>query len=609
MAEKAAGRYSGHSHKDIRNQSSTSTTVSLPTRVYRFICTWYALFTHLVLCICLSSFMVFTLDGYAALGDDTQSRLQSNGQFILRVSDITTFISVVLVFIRIMTSAWIGTLLWNYVFALLENDGLKLRTFSRIMNWKILPPTGCKTKGLGVLVVLTLICILPQNLISPLLTGSVNWNIGSDVGDPVQVASGVPFALNSEWYWYLKQDFSRRQYVYRAAGLAGLAWSNLDTQDAGTNSVLGRTCRRVIEYHEQLPENSTLYNATIPCIEIDGITWPDKPLTNASGAFYKRIIKDYSAQFSITGEEPFSYYQSGVGILFDPTDFKWDSQKYMSGNMTAYFPPNSLFSGTMTAVMFIERHPETGCNPIRSNTTGGPSVFGPDSDRLTKNVFGFFDIDQFCFAHAVVNITAGVITAPSANYISARVVDASSDAASQPMQPSPWVSEAMFLMPDTMTKIALMNTSSMPTWNNLDGYTTALIRQAYLANWDMLHATFEQNDTAIMTATPQLARQVASVSSGRVLAWLGISFLLTITGMLVVIVESRYCGHGIICDGPTAALLTDAKDVVQLYPELAQLNTLTDDEEGIKVYLNHMTDETGLRTFKLGFFNENLGEC
>jgi hypothetical protein len=579
----------------------------LRKRSSQFFWTWYALFTHFLLCSGLSALMVFKLDGYAALGDDKQPRRQANGQFILRVSDITTFISILLVLIRFMATSWIGILLWNYSFALLQNDGLQLKSFSRIMSWKILPPTGIKTKGLALLVWLTLLCILPQNLISPLLTGSVNWNIGSEVGEPILVASGAPFALESEWFWYLKQEFTRRQYVHRAAGLAGLAWSNLNTAEVnGTYGVLGRTCRRVVEFHNDLPENSTLFNATVPCIEINGITWPNRPLSNDSRV-YKRITHNFASKFSLIGEQPFSYFQSGVGILFDPDDFEWNSPKlYNSSNSTApYFPPASVFSGTMTAIMFIERHPETGCNPIRSNTTGGPSVFGEETERLTRNVFGFFDTEQFCFAHAMINITAGVIVAPQSRYVSSRVVEASDDnsPSQQEIQPSTWVREAMFLMPDTMTKISLMNTSSISTWNSLDGYTTSLVRQAYLANWDMLHATFEQSDTAMMSATPPLLRQLASVSLKRVLAWEVLSFLLTVSGFLVLIVQSRYCGHGVIVDGPTAALLLDAKDVVSEYRETAELRALTNEEEAIKVYLNCVKSDKDVLRFKLGIFN------
>jgi len=169
--------------------------------------------------------------------------------------------------------------------------------------------------------------------------------------------------------------------------------------------------------------------------------------------------------------------------------------------------------------MFIEWYSETSCNPIHLNTTGRPSMFEEDTKRLTNNVFRYFDIEQFSFAHTVVNITAEVIVAPTPQYIWSWVAESLdlTGPQSQLVQPSTWAREAMFLMPDTITKISSMNTSSMSMWNSLDGYTTTLIRQAYLANWDMLHATFEKNDTAILTAAPQLQRQVALVSVKRVL--------------------------------------------------------------------------------------------
>jgi hypothetical protein len=123
----------------------------------------------------------------------------------------------------------------------------------------------------------------------------------------------------------------------------------------------------------------------------------------------------------------------------------------------------------------------------------------------------------------------------------------------------------------------------------------------------MLHATFEQNDTTIMTARPQLSRQVASVSLKRVLAWEAFSFLLTLSGFLVLIVQSKYCGHGMIVDGPTAALLLDAKDVVNEYREMAELRALSEEEEAIKVYLNCVKNDRDVLRFKLGIFKE-LGE-
>ena len=99
---------------------------------------------------------------------------------------------------------------------------------------------------------------------------------------------------------------------------------------------------------------------------------------------------------------------------------------YNSSNSTAlYFLPVGSYFGTTTAIMFIERYSETSCNSIHLNTTGRPSMFGEDTKRLMNNVFGYFDIEQFSFAHTVVNITAEVIVAPTSQYIWSRVAESS----------------------------------------------------------------------------------------------------------------------------------------------------------------------------------------
>ena len=70
----------------------------------------------------------------------------------------------------------------------------------------------------------------------------------------------------------------------------------------------------------------------------------------------------------------------------------------------------------------------------------------------------------------------------------------------------------------------------------------------------------------------------------------------------MLIVQARYRGHGLVADGPTAALLIDAKDVVRQYPELTELRGLTDEDE--KVYLNSVKNVIDVSTFKLAIYKE-----
>ena len=518
--------------------------------------------------------MVFQVDGYRALASGSQSRRQADGRLIFHVSDITTFISSTLVIIRIFVNIWTSITLWRCAFALFENGGLDLSQFSWMMSWG-LPPLAApwerqgnevrKTKERGVrwAVAVVLLFVFPQQFIAPLLSGSVDWEIGSENGTPVAVASGVEGARASDWYWYQQQIVTRQQHIYLAAGFAGTAWTNIEGIQDGVSSQGRRTCRHLMP-NRPLPINSTLHDATIPCIEIHDITWPDHILSNDSRA-YSYIKYEYGMELSRVEDKLFSYYHSGTAALFDPQ--RSASPPKFDTSTPPYFPNATLFNGTLTLFLFVDRQSPNGCSPILPNDH--PSVFGDDTNRLNNNIFSYPSGggNEICFAHATVTFTAGVVKAPISRYISSGVVQVDTNSShdsppAPPMEPSIWVGEALNLMPDVMVRIALMNASSMPTWNNLDNYTAALVSFAYLASWDMLHASFEENDTAVLTAIPAELRQQAVVSSVRVFAWLGVSLLLTLSGIFIGQIQARGCKRGTIVDFPAAVLLTDARKVI-----------------------------------------------
>jgi hypothetical protein len=87
-----------------------------------------------------------------------------------------------------------------------------------------------------------------------------------------------------------------------------------------------------------------------------------------------------------------------------------------------------------------------------------------------------------------------------------------------------------------MSQLTLANATQMPTWDNLDAYAENVIRQAYLATWDSLHQTFDDTtitNSTISTAIPAVSRIQASVSNTRLFAWLGVSLLILVGGILL----------------------------------------------------------------------------
>ncbi|KUL86749.1 hypothetical protein ZTR_04830 [Talaromyces verruculosus] len=138
--------------------------------------------------------------------------------------------------------------------------------------------------------------------------------------------------------------------------------------------------------------------------------------------------------------------------------------------------------------------------------------------------------DGSCYLFANVTIEEGVTTSQLSKYISPRVIEDQTPLEDATIDLNTWSQEAVWLLPDMMTYLSQMNSTMLPTWNNLHLYVESLIRQSYLAAWDSFHNNWDTGGT-ISLATLQQARVQAKVSHARVYSWLAISLLETVGGI------------------------------------------------------------------------------
>ena len=500
------------------SQTATAPSKNKP-RVTRAFKAWTLLCAHTVGCIALSMALAFGVNGYNAIGTSTPR--YSGDKLRLRVSDITTLVSAALVIIKLFLSTWSAIALWRCAYILTHNGKASLDgpRVSFMISYKLPPwikypfqkPKGGRSWAIAVV----LLCILPQAFMAPLLSGAVNWNPSSVASDTtVAVNSAWPSAVFGRWYWYNRQgDFDKKERLRQAAGYAGLAWGNDATVAANGSSLSGNGCRHVL--HDSLPVNSTLANATIPCIKFHNISWTE--ISDVPPAV--STLVDQSGPISLVAESPQSYYIPGVAVLFTPNFYHTDNQN------TDTPPAPKLFSGTKNLGLMVVR-PGDNIYPFGNvaNPTGNVSL----TDSYIINFWGNG------FIIGKVSFTAGVTTSAVSTCISSRVVEDQTPLDDVVFEPNAWVNEALWLLPDLMTMIAVMNSSQLPTWHNIDGYAENLIRQAYLASWDMFHASFDMQ-APVYTATLSESRIQATVSFSRVFAWLAISLLMTFGGILLLL--------------------------------------------------------------------------
>lgn len=560
-------------------ESSTWTRFLTITRA------WYMLIFHLLACIGLSLALIYAVDGYKAL-DGTSTPRYSTGKFTLRSGAITTLISTAVIILNVIVGIWCSTALAQCAFAELETSGLTIAQFNRMMAWPNIP--RLKFTGTSGLVMLILLANFPQAYIAPILEGSVNWAAAFQAVGDVPVASGNPEADYNLWGWYGSKLQDRQAAVRRAAGMANLAWAT--TNGSAVSGAARKRCRHIVN-DDQLPANSRLANVTMPCIIINSITWPTAP-----GPDIVQNVAADSELLSLSETTAFSFVNyPGNAILFDqtnttlklPFESALANQEFLNLEPPTY-PSSFKFSGMMTAIVLLGKHYLRA--PYFVDGFGYPQ---PENNFSTD-----FLLDQLDFTYLEVHFTVGVTTAPTSTYISSQVVEGDTEPQEDDIAAGPWVHEALYLLPDVMSMVAVMNTTSLNTWGNLFNYTENLIRYSYQGSWDMLQRSFDPNTTTLV-ATIADPRVQATVSHVRVYCWLAINLLLTASIFPLLRLKAK-CNRNIVVDGPLALLLTDPTGLFEDSREnkhekhhLSNLAFPSNEEEKIKIRLGEMPNGNG----------------
>ncbi|KAF8416435.1 hypothetical protein EV426DRAFT_578715 [Tirmania nivea] len=121
---------------------------------------------------------------------------------------------------------------WRYAMVLLQHGGLSLLQLNRMVGvaWRLITyrvPTSWSGKYEW-LIALVLILLLPSGVVSPLLSGSVDW-VSEDTylgnkASPVLGGFGLRLYTESDWWWVKNDEGSRVGTVYTALGYAAQAW-------------------------------------------------------------------------------------------------------------------------------------------------------------------------------------------------------------------------------------------------------------------------------------------------------------------------------------------------------------------------------------------------
>lgn len=505
----------------------------------RFLSGDSVLMLHFLLTMAMIPFMLRFVDGRLVNSDDEQDGRP--GQPRLRVSDITTLVSVALVFVRFVASVWTGMLAWRCAFFLLETEGLTLGQFNNIISWRVHWPRNLKRH---LITTVLLLVTIPSSFVAPILAGAVDWRDYSEIVNTRQVEYRNIMA-DDYWYWFIQDLGTRKGLALRAAGFSTLAW-------AGTTDRIQKTCRHALPSGGEMPTGSIVENATIPCIEIHDINWDDPLDANVTA-----ILGDEGLTITRLGDPPLRYYHQGNGALLEPTrNLNLGQYRVPTGPslrpgnsfaIGANFPPPRLFTGRMKVAVLLIRQ---GDCVIRV-----PSMFGNSTYVQAFKTKGVSHGN--CFRIGTVSFTAGVIRSPNATYVSPRVIESEVGT----ILPHEWVLPALSFLPDVMVRVSGANSTSVPPWDNIDGYTRGLIRQSYMGTWDAMNEDFSRDRVELKAHEKHRLLQ-AKVLLPRLTVWFTMQLLVTVSGMAMWFLQ-RGASHPVVVDAAAVSLMVDSRQVLE----------------------------------------------
>ena len=517
---------------------------------------WWLLPAHFITSTALALALLLLVDQRSFLVKASDTRENSNSTtFKLYQSDVTTLISVALVLIRIASGSWLALTGWRMSFIVLERNGATLSELSRMINYRIPPitfhhrgqPRQQQSNMLLPAMWLILLLAMPSTLVSPLLTGAVSWIPNFESGNPTSIINITTAGQGERWRQYNMYANNRFYEVLGAFGLSSIA----TTKSYSPNST--SIFRRRIPSISGTAINSTLAKATIPYFDIESLDWVmSVDQLGDDTALLQAVIGDphYPALNISNSRNPFNH-GTDSGRLTLVNEVPWVPAPYLNDSVDTFVYPNATLQHASKWVI-VATH-------FRESCASGPTYFGESSE------FYHYDGAGGCFLFARINYTAGVLTCTNCPIVLDSIVEADSSTSNST---SPWTAEpdamveqAIALMPEVLFYMKIGNTSNIPLWHNLDGYTRGMLSVAYQASWNSLTTDFQANDTTTVLS-PQYPVLVASITRWRVLLWLLLNASLTVSGVILAVLQIS-CQAKTIQNPPLSALMIDTSAVLQ----------------------------------------------
>ena len=494
-------------------------------------------------------------------------------------SDVTTVISGGVSILRVFTTMWMTSTVWRCAFILLENGGISLEQIDRLLTWQVhfnsLGHISSRRVQAGALISVILLAALPCQLSGPILTGSITWTPSYGFM-PEKKPIAIPGSSTlQDWSEYnssyrIYQEHSESHYdgytkdAVAAAHLASLAWSQ-----QGFSKDDERAMKRVTYKVAHLPINSTLSNVSLPYFAITKFEWIKDPWTELPEKLIPslRSPSGYNPLFYARYDPDYTSRQLVYNFALIPDN--WDEPIPAPAPFTGTVTETRIFAGVYSQSTRVED------DPCREQ-----SPFGKISQGIGLVNYTVFRTIPGCYIFARVTYVAGASRCTNCRVSSWLTVQ---NDTSLTVLPDLLTVDALDIMSLVAVQMAAENVSVPETYNNLDGYVTGLLTRSYGGAWNLLMDSYITAQNLAVKSDVQVAipTSKANVLWWRVLLWLVLNVMFTLSGLLFLFLQSL-SRQPVVVDTPMAALLLDTSEVLHKRNRaLCNFSRLVKDDEDI----------------------------
>jgi len=467
-------------------------------------------------------------------------------------TQVTGLISLALVIIRLSAGSCTALLVWRKIFILLDKRVITLTELVRLDNYSIpiVPQGGSRAQMLWSCWAVTLIVLLwPSGFAAPLANSSVAWIPSIRLSDTLRPVSLGAVGQFADWA-SLGYDHMRMVTIVNAALMA-----SKDPTYAFNSTEL--PLRRYFPLTQEIPENSTM-NLTLPYFDVS-LRWIDAASDNRS-----QNVDD--PKYGDLADQSFAIRDNGTVAVIRSD--RWDA-----GNATpkaaAIFSGTKLISVKVSTLNIWDLLPNGSAPTQKSACSRNSDVFGrlPDVGQQTTSYFWGGPNSAWaandCFLIAEASITAGkyngkdfTVSPTGANGYMATCNIAPDLGAVE----EDWISGlSLDFMSETMKYIVMLNLTQPFMHDNLDSYTTSMLKFGYDAAWSsLMKGLGNASEPTTVRSAESVVR--ATVDRTRLGIWLAMSAMLSLSALLEAVAQN-FSTTKTVRDTTLAAVAMDLTEV------------------------------------------------